>query len=377
MQRDTIDYSFDRPNLLEVKAAGIKNVMRYLSPSNSGKNASAPEIASLHANDMGVGFVFEWYAGRAKEGSAAGVVDGHAALALAQQLGIPADVAIFAAIDYDAPESDQPALNDYIDGFASVLGDRGKAAYGGYYIIKRLFDAGKITRGWQTYAWSGGQWDDRAQLRQVQNGQTLGGAAIDYNDNLGASFWAADNTGTPQPTPPATTVAPSGTHGYAMQKGDTFWGLEAANNWTHGTIDALNPQWVGHENAIPIGTVIQIPGAVATAPPVPNYTPLGKHQIVAGDTFSGLDAANHWPQGTTQGLNPGLNPRTLQIGSWINVPAGGSTPVAPAPNTYKFQSGDTFWGLETAHGWAHGTLQPMNPSLVATDIPVGTTIQTP
>ncbi len=36
-------------------------------------------------------------------------------------------------------------------------------------MIKRLFDGGKITWGWQTYAWSGGNWDSRAQVRQVQN----------------------------------------------------------------------------------------------------------------------------------------------------------------------------------------------------------------
>ena len=48
-------------------------------------------------------------------------------------------------------------------------------AYGGYYVIKRAFDAGKITWGWQTYAWSGGQWDARAQFRQTSNGITAAG----------------------------------------------------------------------------------------------------------------------------------------------------------------------------------------------------------
>ena len=42
--------------------------------------------------------------------------------------------------------------------------------YGGYYIVDELFNEGLVTFGWQTYAWSGGEWDSRAQLRQTDNG---------------------------------------------------------------------------------------------------------------------------------------------------------------------------------------------------------------
>lgn len=371
--RDTVDYSFSRPNLTALKQAGFTKVMRYLSPNGQPKTVNRAEVDSLHQNGMAVGFVYEWYAARAKEGRAAGEYDGRIALQQANEMGIPADVPLFAAIDYDAPESDQPALNDYIDGFASIVGDRGRAAYAGYWIIKRLFDAGKIKYGWQTYAWSGGNWDNRAQLRQVLNGQTIGGGSVDFNETLGDVVWEADNQASPAPAP----SAPSGTtHDYALQRGDTLWGLEAANGWTHGTLQALNPAWIGREGSMPIGTVIKLPGGSA-APATPQYTPLGKHQIVPGDTFSGLDAANGWAQGTTQGLNPGLNPRTLQLGSWINVPAGGSQPVAPQPRRYTIKDGDTFWALERANGWAIGTLQHLNPNVVATALRIGQAINIP
>jgi LysM repeat protein len=373
--RDTVDYSFGRPNLTALKQAGFNKVMRYLSPNGQPKTINDAERESLHANGMSVGFVFEWYAARAKEGRSAGEIDGHLALQQANELGIPADVPLFAAVDYDAPESDQPALNDYMDGFASVVGERGKAAYGGYWLIKRLFDAGKIKYGWQTYAWSGGNWDERAQLRQVLNGQTVGGGAVDFNETLGDVVWEPSNEAAPAPAP----AVPSGeTHGYALQKGDTMWGLEAANGWTHGTLQALNPSWIGREGAMPIGTVLQIPGAGEQASaPAPQYTSLGKHTVVAGDTFTGLDEKNGWPQGTTQGLNPGVNARTLQIGAQINVLAGGSQPVATTTHTHIIAGGDTFWGLEKANGWATGTLQHMNPNKVATALRVGDTITTP
>jgi hypothetical protein len=40
-----------------------------------------------------------------------------------------------------------------------VIGRARVGLYAGYYVIKRAFDAKKITWGWQTHAWSGGHWD--------------------------------------------------------------------------------------------------------------------------------------------------------------------------------------------------------------------------
>jgi hypothetical protein len=54
-------------------------------------------------------------------------------------------------------------------------------AYGGYALIKRLFDKKLITYGFQTYGWSGGLWDVRAQLRQYLNAQTIGGLSVDFD----------------------------------------------------------------------------------------------------------------------------------------------------------------------------------------------------
>jgi hypothetical protein len=84
----------------------------------------------------------------------------------------------------DPPQvfADVREINDHFDGVASVLGLARTAAYGGFYPIKRLFDAGKIAYGWQTFAWSGGQWDPRAQLRQVRNGVTIAGADCDIDE---------------------------------------------------------------------------------------------------------------------------------------------------------------------------------------------------
>ena len=78
------------------------------------------------------------------------------------------------------------ALNSYFDGVASVIGRSRTGAYGGYHVIKELFDNGKITWGWQTYAWSNGLWDKRAQLRQVLNG--IDGGDVDKDLGVAADF---------------------------------------------------------------------------------------------------------------------------------------------------------------------------------------------
>jgi hypothetical protein len=75
-------------------------------------------------------------------------------------------------------------------------------AYGGYYVVKRLFDAGLIDDGWQAYAWSGGQWDSRAALRQIRNGVNVGGGDCDIDESVGQCyFWNHKSVPVPVPVP--------------------------------------------------------------------------------------------------------------------------------------------------------------------------------
>lgn len=367
-----LDYSFARPAPADIKNQGFAGVLRYLSP-NAGKNLTASERDGLRAEGLAIGLVWEWYAGRAKEGHDAGVQDGQAALAQANALGVPASVPLFFAVDYDAPESDQPALNAYFQGVASVIGLDRTGVYGGYYIVKRLFDAGLVKAGWQTYAWSGGQWDSRAQLRQTLNGQWSGQVDFDEDENGLAGLWAADNNNPPAPVP-APVQPSSGTHDYAIQSGDTFWGLEAKNGWTHGTLQNLNPNAVA--TALGIGQVIQVPGGGTPAPaPAANTS---HYQIRANDTFWGLEAANGWSHGTLQGLNPGTVATHLTVGQVINIPgSGGSAPEQHTYGHYTVVKGDTYWGIGNAHGWSVATLEQLNPNYPANALPIGAVINTP
>ncbi|MGZ3443216.1 MAG: glycoside hydrolase domain-containing protein, partial [Polyangia bacterium] len=176
--RKGVDYSFARPSPSGLHNEGYTFAARYFSYDNSGTHGKilfAGEANALIAAGVDVVSNWEYGATDALGGYNSGVNDAKAAAAQAAAAGAPADRPIYFSVDFDATPADQTPINAYMDGVASVIGRARTGAYGGYYVIKRAFDAGKITWGWQTYAWSGGQWDPRAQLRQVQNGITAAG----------------------------------------------------------------------------------------------------------------------------------------------------------------------------------------------------------
>ncbi|MGE0786402.1 MAG: glycoside hydrolase domain-containing protein [Sandaracinaceae bacterium] len=186
--RHGVDYSWGRPSPSALVAGGYTFAARYLSWDTTGKNLTRAEADRLIGAGIDVVSNWEHSAGAARNGRAQGVEDATEAQRQATACGAPADRPIYFSVDFDASEAQQPAIDAYFDGVASVIGRERTGAYAGYWVIKRLFDAGKITYGWQTYAWSGGMWDSRAQLRQVQNGVTIGGAACDIDHAVANDF---------------------------------------------------------------------------------------------------------------------------------------------------------------------------------------------
>lgn len=180
MSIEGVDYAWGRPGVPALLKAGVKFACRYLSTDTS-KNLSPAEARELSAAGIWLVVVWETTAQRALAGKAAGVSDATAAAAQAKACGMPDDRPIYFAVDWDASESQQAAINAYLDGAASVLGVARVGLYGGYWPVKRAFDAKKITYGWQTYAWSGGNWDPRAQLQQYSNDHTINRVGLDYD----------------------------------------------------------------------------------------------------------------------------------------------------------------------------------------------------
>jgi hypothetical protein len=175
-----IDYAFGRPPVAALKDAGVKFVCRYLSHSPS-KNLTPAEANELSAAGIWIVVVWETTARRALDGYAGGALDAMDAQVMAQGCGMPAGRPIYFAVDWDAQPGQQAAINTYLDGAASVLGRGQVGIYGGYEPVSRALAGGHATWAWQTYAWSEGRWDARAQLQQYSNDHTLGGVGCDYD----------------------------------------------------------------------------------------------------------------------------------------------------------------------------------------------------
>lgn len=183
-----IDYAWSRPSTASMKEAGVKFACRYLSYDETGKNLSIVERDRLIGAGIAVVLVWETTASRALSGFDGGASDAREANRQARVLGMPASRPIYFAVDWDAGEAQQARINAYLDGVASVIGRDRVGVYAGYWPLKRALDAGKAKFGWQTYAWSGGRWDSRAQLQQYSNGRSMGGQNVDFNRAMDADY---------------------------------------------------------------------------------------------------------------------------------------------------------------------------------------------
>lgn len=218
-----IDFSTARPTIAQLRAANVTAVMRYLgwdgvgSYPNSGKNLTKAEAELYISNDIAVGLVFEYLANAAALGTAQGAADGALAKSQLEGLGAPVTTGVYFAVDYDTPDyapslPNTPAnardklgpIGDYFEAIKRVNGGYRIGCYGGYWVVKRLFDAGLITMGWQTIAWSGGNVDPRINLLQTVSKSPIAGSDLNIHEQKQADFgqW-------PHPEPPAPPVTPT------------------------------------------------------------------------------------------------------------------------------------------------------------------------
>ena len=227
-----IDYAFSpHPSIAAMNAAGVRFVMRYTSRSTAndanGKNLVPAECKALLGAGFQIGMVAEDGADMMLLGHPAGVATAQHADAVVKALGMPG-LPVYYAADFDATPAQQAPINAFLDGAASVTGRGRVGVYGGYYVVKRALDAGKAHYAWQTPAWSGGQWDARANIRQGLT-FSLGGASVDHDTGLTADFgqW-------PRPSAPA-----GGPHQHVTAKGDTVASLAASRGMRPDTWLAL------------------------------------------------------------------------------------------------------------------------------------------
>lgn len=183
-----LDYSHSRPNLKRVKDLGYGFVVRYLFAP--GKGVTKVEATAIRAAGLGLCVVYEEYAGRAREGVASGKEDGKIALAFARAIGFPETKPIFFAVDFNATATQQPVIDAYLCGVASVIGLSRVGVYGSFGVVERCHANSSARWFWQTYAWSAGKVSAHAHLFQYLNGQVIEGMSVDLNESRQFDFGA-------------------------------------------------------------------------------------------------------------------------------------------------------------------------------------------
>lgn len=354
MAQEGVDYSWARPGGAALKAAGKVFAVRYLYPDGQGgKGLDPSELQDLQANGIEVPVVFESYAARAKEGRAAGQADAKTAQAALQAVGLPTGMPIYFAVDYDAPEGDQGAIDEYLRGCADVIGADRVGIYAGYWVVKRCFENKTATWLWQTYAWSGGNVHPENHLYQYRNGQELNGA-VDFNKALKDNYGQPSKFGgaAPSPSPaPAPQPQPGGT--YTVVSGDTLSGIGQKTGADWHDLAAINS--IPAPYTIYPGQVLRLSGGSSPAPAPAG----GSYTVKAGDTLSGIAAQYGTSWQTLQAINGLPNPDKIYPGQVLKVP-GGAAPTPPPVNTHTVKSGENLSSIAAQYGTSWQHLQQIN-----------------
>lgn len=188
-----IDYSSSRPDPKKVKALLYGFVARYLfAPTPGGKGITKAEADAIRAAGLGLVVVYESYAGRAKEGLAAGAADGKTALAWARSIDFPDSRPLYFAVDFSPTTVELVYVDAYLRGVASVIGLARVGVYGSYAVVEHCHAIGTARWFWQTYGWSGGKISPHTHFLQYLNGQTVDGASADLNESRQLDFGAWD-----------------------------------------------------------------------------------------------------------------------------------------------------------------------------------------
>lgn len=178
-----VDYSFDRPNLNDIKAAGYEGVIRYVGWSTQTEDTGDKIISNEEASRIyqaGLGLLLVHQKGKfdAHAGYNGGLASGLEAIAHAKSLGYSAP--LFCAIDFDTPLTG--IVTDYITGFSRTVRDAGyqSGVYGGVAIVEPSAQLNIVDYFWQTIAWSYGRVAEAAHLHQ-QDQFRIGGGVVDHN----------------------------------------------------------------------------------------------------------------------------------------------------------------------------------------------------
>ncbi len=177
-----LDYAWGKPGAKNIKEDGFRFVCRYLS-RNMSKNIRASEVKDLHDNGIKIVLIWKTTELRPLAGFEAGKQDAAKAKELADDIGFPEDRPIYFACDYDFIEKEQPRLNEYFRGVATILPLERIGIYGGYYVVKRILNADLATYSWQSSAFSAYKKEPRIHIKQIKYNYKINGVDCEINES--------------------------------------------------------------------------------------------------------------------------------------------------------------------------------------------------
>lgn len=205
MSLEGVDYSDGRPGGAALAAAGKRFAVRYLKYrgiTDPNKYLTAAELADLHGHGISAVANFESTSDRATLGRQAGISDGTDAKAAVNGLGFPATCPVYFSVDFNAQISDQPAIDAYLEGAATILGVARIGVYGSFAVCTRCRANGTATWFWQSEAWSSGHISTFAHIYQYLNSQRIAGSAVDLDRALRTNYGQFAAPGSAQPSEP-------------------------------------------------------------------------------------------------------------------------------------------------------------------------------
>lgn len=353
MATEGIDYSWARPGGRTIKNAGKQFVVRYLYPDGEGgKGLDGGELADLVNNGLEIVVVYESYAERPREGRNAGAADASVSQREIERLGLPKNMPIYFAVDWDAQPGEQGAIDEYLRGAASVVGADRVGVYGSYAVMDRCMANGTAKWFWQTYAWSRGKVREGIHLYQYLNGQNLNGA-VDYNRTSLDNYGQASKAGQINPSRPTPANPGNASGTYTVQPGDTLSGIAARYGTSADALASLNG--IANKNLIYVGQVIKLSGSA----PAPAQGGGETYTVVAGDTLSGIAQRYRTNYQTLAALNGIADPNKIYPGQVLKV-TGSAAPVPAQAQTYTVKSGDTLSGIAAQFKTSWQRLQQLN-----------------
>lgn len=167
---------------------------------------------------------------------------------------------------------------------------------------------------------------------------------------------------------------------YTVKANDTLWDIAAAYGISVDALTAANPSLdpqLLHE-----GQVLVIPGGqTAPAPATDGAT----HTVSPNDTLWDIATAYHVSVDALVAANPGIDPKTLQNGQVLIIPAAGEgtatatagTPPAPVSTPYTIRQNDTLWTIAVAFDVSVDALTGANPGVDPKRLRTGQVLQVP